>query len=80
MSLPRILLLITLATGCASAPHEAYSARDVTRAPLGAIVASGTLTAGETNAHDDTPLRHFYLLSPGPDAKLVVTQSDVSRH
>ena len=102
MSLSRILLLVTLSAGCASAAHDARSARDATREPSGALVASGALTASATkdasesapraaqthsrasvaqrNDHAAPPLRHFYLLSPGPNATLVVTLSDLSTH
>ena len=37
-------------------------------------------TAPLPREHEVAPLRHFYLLSPGPDAKLVVTSSDLPLH
>ena len=99
MSVSRILLLVMLGTGCASTTHDARSARDATRQPGGAIVASAALTASETNGGNAPravetasrtsamprrthapALRHFYLLSPGPNATLVVTRSDLSTH
>ncbi|HKO46114.1 MAG TPA: hypothetical protein VJV79_00235 [Polyangiaceae bacterium] len=61
-----LVVIALLAAGCAS-----KSATPSARTPL------------RTIAHDTPPgarvseLRHFYLLSPGPGAKLVVTRSDV---
>jgi len=51
----------------------------VTHAPAtaGAIP---TLSSPAPRTLDVAPLRHFYLLSPGPHATLVVTRSDLPAH
>ncbi|MEO7034154.1 MAG: hypothetical protein ABI548_09700 [Polyangiaceae bacterium] len=102
MTLARLLLLVTLSTGCASVNQNAVTARYPAHSPpqteaTTAVVASPALSAGETSGIDGTsitrarargsvtvrhdqdaaPLRHFYLLSPGPNATLVVTRSDL---
>jgi len=66
--LPWMMLLAALAAGCAS------------RGEL--PVKSEASLSGETASHtrNVAELRHFYLLSPGPNATLVVTRSDLSDH
>jgi hypothetical protein len=60
-----------LAAGCASQnvmKAEAAAAPRVEEPPRGTPPSASRVVE----------LRHFYLLSPGPNAKLVVTRSDVS--
>ncbi|MEO8905041.1 MAG: hypothetical protein ABI488_21510 [Polyangiaceae bacterium] len=108
MTLARLLLLVTLSTGCASVSQNSITARDPAHSPrqteaASAVVAGSALSASETSGLDGTstrrdtfahargsvalrhnqnavPLRHFYLLSPGPNATLVVTRSDLQPH
>jgi hypothetical protein len=57
-----------LAAGCASR----------TAAPPTSVTAAHTQSARSAqHASEEIELRHYYLLSPGPNAKLVVTRSDV---
>jgi hypothetical protein len=68
MKLPWMMLLVALAAGCAnSSGLPPKSGASMSSAP-----ASDTRNVAE--------LRHFYLLSPGPNATLVVTRSDLSDH
>lgn len=62
------LLVIASLTGCAS------------RSAIPATTASATPTErarSTPRAAEVVELRHFYLLSPGPSATLVVTRSDI---
>ncbi|MEI9948368.1 MAG: hypothetical protein WDO74_05145 [Pseudomonadota bacterium] len=59
---------IALLAGCAS-----QSAKPATTAR-----ASFAQSARTTQPSQDGELRHFYLLSPGPSSKLVVTRSDLT--
>jgi len=60
---------LALTAGCASA---------VARPAAGAGLSEPAPTQMQTNTQERTvELRHFYLLSPGPNATLVVTRSDV---
>ena len=62
------LLVIALLTGCAS--RSAIPATTAKAMP--------TEPARSTpRAAEGVELRHFYLLSPGPSATLVVTRSDI---
>ena len=56
--------------GCAS--RSVPPAATAARAPLAEPARSNASAAASVE------LRHFYLLSPGPSAKLVVTRSDVA--
>ncbi len=63
-----LLAFVSLSAGCArtgAPPVQPESAASLQ-------AASQPQTAGE--------LRHFYLLSPGPNATLVLTRSDLSAH
>lgn len=68
MKLPWMMVLVVLAAGCASQ-------REL---PLKSEANAPSETASHT--HNVAELRHFYLLSPGPNATLVVTRSDLSDH
>jgi hypothetical protein len=74
MHFASLLISISLVSGCASAVgRPAASAQPAALAPRPA-------DANPPNsAHQVVELRHFYLLSPGPNATLVVTRSDVPR-
>ena len=61
--LASLLLTVTCLAGCASRAE----------APRAAAPMRPALHGGKAEA--PLELRHFYLLSPGPDAKLVVTHS-----
>jgi hypothetical protein len=63
----------------ASAPVSARETGPVTHAP-GAVGAQPPISRSAVPALDAKPLRHFYLLSPGPHATLVVTRSDLPTH
>ena len=62
-----------------SAPVNARAPGPVTHAP-GAAGAEPPLSSSASRGLEGTPLRHFYLLSPGPHATLVVTSSDLPAH
>ncbi|HEX3852114.1 MAG TPA: hypothetical protein VHW01_14180 [Polyangiaceae bacterium] len=68
MKLPWLMLLAAFAAGCASNGGLPMKSE----ANLSSETASHTRHVAE--------LRHFYLLSPGPNATLVVTRSDLSDH
>ncbi len=64
-----LFAIALLAAGCAS------------RSAMPATTASARLTEPARTTPPDSQvveLRHFYLLSPGPSARLVVTRSDVA--
>jgi hypothetical protein len=62
-----LLVSLALATGCASG---AARPADAARQGYAGRAEPGTRPRR-------VELRHIYLLSPGPNAKLVVTQSDI---
>jgi hypothetical protein len=66
--LPWIMSLVALAAGCA------------TQSGLPPKSEASASSGSASHAHDVAELRHFYLLSPGPNATLVVTRSDLSDH
>ena len=68
MKFPWIMLLVTLAAGCAKQSELPLKSE--------ASASSGTTS----HTRDVAELRHFYLLSPGPNATMVVTRSDLSDH
>jgi hypothetical protein len=68
MKLPWMMLWVGLAAGCASPSGL----------PLKSEASAPSETAAQTR--NVAELRHFYLLSPGPNATLVVTRSDLSDH
>jgi len=63
-----LFLLAALGAGCAS------------RGALPPNAAAPTTIEATSHGHQVAELRHFYLLSPGPNATLVVTRSDLSDH
>ena len=65
-------VLASLAVGCASRPLPAATAT-TTRTQTGHATPAASQPASQ-----EVELRHFYLLSPGPSATLVVTRSDTA--
>ena len=63
------LIVIALLTGCAS--HSALPATTARAMPAPS-------PRSTPPAAQHVELRHFYLLSPGPSATLVVTRSDLA--
>jgi hypothetical protein len=70
MKLPWMMLLIALAAGCAKQ----------TELPLNSEASVARETASSTRNGNVAELRHFYLLSPGPNETMVVTRSDLADH
>jgi hypothetical protein len=68
MKLPWMMLLVTLAAGCAKQSEL----------PLKSEANVSSATASQTR--NVAELRHFYLLSPGPNETMIVTRSDLSDH
>ena len=66
--LPWIMSLVALAAGCA------------TQSGLPPKSEASASSGSASHAHDVAELRHFYLLSPGPNETMVVTRSDLSDH
>jgi hypothetical protein len=71
MNLASSLVVVTLVTGCASGVGSArtHSPPPPQKEPANA--------AGALSGPKQLELRHFYLLSPGPNATLVITRRDV---
>jgi hypothetical protein len=67
--LSAISAIALLPAGCASRGAPLASAPTATLAPP---------APATTPAPQVVELRHFYLLSPGPSSKLVVTRSDIA--
>ena len=67
MNLASLLPLACLAVGCAN--HAAVPPQTAHEMPLAPETAQ--------QSHKVVELRHFYLLTPGPNSKLVVTRTDV---
>jgi len=67
MNFTSLLPLVCLAVGCAN--HTAVPSRTAHELARPAETAHPSSQVVE--------LRHFYLLTPGPNAKLVVTRSDI---
>lgn len=65
-----VLATLTLTAGCASSASRSASGR----AP--APPAPAALATSSPGERRQVELRHFYLLSPGASATLVVTRSD----
>ncbi|MEP7052580.1 MAG: hypothetical protein ABJB12_19590 [Pseudomonadota bacterium] len=68
-----------LAGPALSSPTVASNTATEGDAPRDAYSASTDARAGVVG-HGTEALRHFYLLSPGPNATLVVTRSDLATH
>jgi hypothetical protein len=68
MKLTYFVLLLALGSGCAS-----QGAASVKTQSAASVEAASSPRSG-------SELRHFYLLSPGPNATLVVTRSDLTDH
>jgi hypothetical protein len=68
MRLTYFALLLALGTGCASQSTASVKTQSAASIEAGSLPRNGT------------GLRHFYLLSPGPNATLVVTRSDLTDH
>ena len=65
MKRPSLMLLLVLAAGCASR----------TQLPADSAATASAVTTSRTGGVSG--LRPFYLLSPGPNATLVVTRSEL---
>ena len=65
-------LIAVIAAGCAS--RSVPPATPSTTADPASIASQAQPTPASSQAVE---LRHFYLLSPGPSSKMVVTRSDV---
>jgi hypothetical protein len=68
MKLPWMMWLVALAAGCAKQGELPLKSE--------ANVASETASSTRNVAE----LRHFYLLSPGPNETMIVTRSDLADH
>jgi hypothetical protein len=70
MKFPWIMLLTALAAGCAKQAEL----------PLKSEANVARETASSARKGNVAELRHFYLLSPGPNETMVVTRSDLAEH
>ncbi len=73
-----ISTIALLAAGCASRSAVPATSAKAPLAQASYATAPTSYATAPTSESQGVELRHFYLLSPGPSATLVVTRSDVA--